>query len=779
MEVPIPLTNPQYKPAGELAGLGASTTPSTAREALKGGFVAALTYGQIKQHLRMAASTLFTHQKLAVRYHYRVKGGANTLVFFLCGSHGFQAIGDDEELPRLGEVQMLPMGCWESLYLALVSEVRALYSDIRLHFTGELGRGELVLHTRGASGMEEDKPFTAFDLGSQLEEMWHLLMDARLVGPLEKAVRLENASEQYRAHYGNSSFREYFQNDFYKLEPKDMDAKLDAIEGMVNQADFSSHKIDEMLWQKHADLLSRACREHLHIEVDLVSRRAQLREAATIPTPAAATHEEPFCVCPKSCLCQQACAFEIDTCACACKSRRMAPGPMSARGKTPTEYFNQDVYSPEQPQPQPSGFPSNEVGATPDDYFGQVPHPSERQQSHPVDIPANEVGRITNSMATMQMSGVRSPEHRMLDSYMSAREAARSTSQQTFRSRRGRAGTENSELAYVPETQRRATRGRDAIPLALYGNELGERYPPFHSTAARSPEPIPNYTTTRPTRKPLPAASGPAPPLPEQRSDRMSPEAVPTMTISSSSPEPEALPTRPSRRFLTGFVKRLAKDTADPNQAQEELRQPDDGFDKWDTSHIKTPVIPAQEGVTAAGERYHSPMGRHSADSPILPDRRPSPATTIGRSNTVDPAQLELPEFIAPRPATQQRYVKAGGNAKLEDRESLKNLNLPEAAEPGFSMRREDFMRQLDDAQIGTPPRTSETTDSAPRTSTNSNADSVPRSSNDTALGSGSSTGARPSNDVPSERSSRGRTTSGTSNRGLRRLFSRNNSSTE
>ncbi|KAK4504318.1 hypothetical protein PRZ48_005234 [Zasmidium cellare] len=148
-----------------------------------------------------------------------------------------------------------------------------------------------------------------------------------------------------------SSASAHFQENFYKLGQKDMGAKLNATPGMINQDDFSSSKISGMLWQKYADLA------HLQIEVNLVSRRSPANEAATGPNQTAYGHEKPFCACPENLLCRSGCAFEAGT--CECKYRRMESEAMGASGKMPTDYFNQAICSPEQPQSQPAGHLGN------------------------------------------------------------------------------------------------------------------------------------------------------------------------------------------------------------------------------------------------------------------------------------------------------------------------------------------------------------------------------------------------------------------------------------
>jgi hypothetical protein len=59
--------------------------------------------------------------------------------------------------------------------------------------------------------------------------------------------------------------------------------------------------------------------------------------------------------------------------------------------------------------------------------------------------------------------------------------------------------------------------------------------------------------------------------------------------------------------------------------------------------------------------------------------RSPSPFSSPSGSH--EPSQLSLdlplPDFIAPRPAMRQRYVSAGGDAKLRDRPEIQGFHLP------------------------------------------------------------------------------------------------------
>jgi hypothetical protein len=61
--------------------------------------------------------------------------------------------------------------------------------------------------------------------------------------------------------------------------------------------------------------------------------------------------------------------------------------------------------------------------------------------------------------------------------------------------------------------------------------------------------------------------------------------------------------------------------------------------------------------------------------------RSPSPFSSPSGSH--EPSQLSLdlplPDFIAPRPAMRQRYVSAGGTAKLRDRPEIQGFQLPPA----------------------------------------------------------------------------------------------------
>lgn len=89
-----------------------------------------------------------------------------------------------------------------------------------------------------------------------------------------------------------------------------------------------------------------------------------------------------------------------------------------------------------------------------------------------------------------------------------------------------------------------------------------------------------------------------------------------------------------------------------------------------------------------------------------VPTRHSSPASGSGGFAPPLPPPLPLPDFIAPRPATKQRYVSAGGTAKLEDRPEITGFVLPPRVTPGITMPRELLLQHLESTpQFATPPR--------------------------------------------------------------------------
>jgi hypothetical protein len=81
----------------------------------------------------------------------------------------------------------------------------------------------------------------------------------------------------------------------------------------------------------------------------------------------------------------------------------------------------------------------------------------------------------------------------------------------------------------------------------------------------------------------------------------------------------------------------------------------------------------------------HSAAQKRTRSSSAL--RSPSPFSSPPGSH--EPSQLSLdlplPDFIAPRPAMRQRYVSAGGNAKLRDRPEIQGFQLPPAVTHGVT----------------------------------------------------------------------------------------------
>ena len=192
-------------------------------------------------------------------------------------------------------------------------------------------------------------------------------------------------------------------------------------------------------------------------------------------------------------------------------------------------------------------------------------------------------------------------------------------------------------------------------------------------------------------------------------------------------------------------------------------------FGDWDTSHIKTPVLtPLRQGAGTA-DRVGS--NRHSADSasPTSRGRRDvqdstghSKATPPPSLPIQPPSTLPLPDFIAPQPASKQRYVLAGGDAKLGDRPEISDFALPPALDRGMSLTKEELEQRL--LEMSPPRRDSGFSQARPSQDSVSSPASGPVS-HDLEEGA--------------VKEKRTRTSSSVSSRILKRIFSRQNSSTE
>lgn len=161
---------------------------------------------------------------------------------------------------------MLPLGYWDSLYYALVAEIRQLHSDLQYRFGFDCENATAPLHHFGPDGTT-NQPITAVDFASMLETAWYTLMDNRLVSALDDAVRMRRMRESAAKQQVTASST---------VSTDGASERPPVIYGLMDVNALCPEVIMSMLWDKHAPEINRACTENFEDESMLTAYRAEL-----------------------------------------------------------------------------------------------------------------------------------------------------------------------------------------------------------------------------------------------------------------------------------------------------------------------------------------------------------------------------------------------------------------------------------------------------------------------------------------------------------------------
>ncbi|KAK4552201.1 hypothetical protein LTR86_010555 [Recurvomyces mirabilis] len=279
------------------------------------------------------------------------------------------------------------------------------------------------------------------------------------------------------------------------------------------------------------------------------------------------------------------------------------------------------------------------------------------------------LGAATNKFAQMQVTDTAHSEPHAVQTSMTTYQASEKAGAEILQKQRKRANTNNSELAYVP-SPRTPTRGKkDAYPLGFYGDYSGHRYPTFRATPDSAPPPVYGsfHSSQIPARKPIPRAAAKTD---EQSLGCESTEISPSIAQSETKglyTQSFLVPAHGNpRNPILGAAHEDAQSYADlAEEAHNAIRPFSDEPDFYMPSD--EPSRPAYNTTATA-----------PADIPLTADKATgSPSSTTSSLNKPFPPLpsthpfLPEPDFIRPRPALKQRYVSAGGNTKLSDREEI------------------------------------------------------------------------------------------------------------
>ena len=674
-----------------LTGLDFSMKPESARFEADKGFIKPFPEIKVMHQVKALAVMVYNQEKMTPYYHSNVCYGRNPLAHFICAVHrqqapqpkmhsrqssnssnasasSFVSVGSCQsnrrgkkncELPKLVTTSMLPLGYWDGLYYSLVAEIRQLHSDLQNRFGFGCENGTEPLHQSGPDGFTS-QPITAIDLASMLETAWYSLMDNRLVATLDDAVRMRKMREHTAKQRAGI--------------PKEVDTgdRPPVIYGLMDVNALSPEAIIGLLWDKHAPEIDRACSENFEDESMLTAYRAELHAkfveeglAASTPLPSAAN----ICSCHRACVCKLKCDKDADQ--CTCKNRvhifHRIDEPETIKSEARSKYVKQDK-----------------------------------------SVPNHFLGNSNDTFAQLQVSAMarKTPSHMKVCSNVTG--VGDALVRSASRRNRKRTNTNNSELAYVPGPPYRNP--KDAFPLDFYGRNSGQRYPtmqtqvqnPFSDQAAAfyvATPPNANAVTRKPVPPPITAPTN----LHSYQRSQSQPQGYNfgALTPPTSSPWDmqsfaqacqvtyPAIPVSHSQSMFTqSFPAPTAGNPREPseegvicNNSSEVSRSYIDPADDYIGLLSRHPSTTYPEHPTEAFPRLSrtvttSPPKKvaHAATTNALPSLK-----ALKVQDRLSKAQPPLPEpeFIAPRPALKQRYVSAGGNAKLSER--------PEIPGPAFT----------------------------------------------------------------------------------------------
>lgn len=258
---------------------------------------------------------------------------------------------------------------------------------------------------------------------------------------------------------------------------------------------------------------------------------------------------------------------------------------------------------------------------------------------------------------------------------------------------RQRTNTENSELACVPDSTSTRSKGKDAYPLAFYTDGSPGRYPKIRKDSAVDDGPSSNAGRNNLRtfmRKPVPAPLKPVSPY-------VAPDAGYGVTTPPSDSKIFAAKAQAadaeSKRTHESMVEMVQSKNTVTHSFPINLRDPRqavnsdpfmDSESTDDPAYGYVDLLPRHPSSFEEADGEVEPFPSLARSATITPPRVPKPREVSAgtnhlptlkslANNTVKPTPPlpPLPDFIAPRPATVQRYVSAGGTLPLAQRTAI------------------------------------------------------------------------------------------------------------
>lgn len=536
-----------------------------------------------------------------------------------------------------------------------------MYAELQVRYRADFGNGKIILHEAGRNGARTGGKFffSAVGMAEMLEGMWRVLVEPAFVAALDIAVRRRNAE----IGVGGGDALDAAQEKVRLVY---------AAEGLADVNGMTPEGVLEMVWAKQMEELRRD---------PALEAQTALADAGLAPFGSRVVEQR---------LSKQ--QLELST------KEMGVDGICEGTRESACSTVRNMVNGQEE-----------EVRDT------------TLQKSNATDLPPLKalLDALPNVAPQMQFVPRPDQEPFIIHAMFSTSEAADKLDQEYLEMRRKRADTAHSDLAYVPPPPPRTpTRAKkDIYPLGFYGGS-GQRYPPFHPTTVTSPEGQVDVHSSSPSERvprrkpvPLPLPVIPQPPRPinaglsQTHAGCQTPEATPSdANFADHQVTYPAIPKSQSQGLFTQSFPISAR--GNPRTAE---------TDK---------TIPAADYAQLAGEAQDTI--RPFSDTPVLPssgfappqqrqqqNQRPPLHTTATCPDALEAHQIRKalakdfaatkpmpplpePDFIAPRPATKQRYVSAGGNAKLHDRQEIAGPAFTHTASGG-SMSKDELFKMLND----------------------------------------------------------------------------------
>ncbi|KAK5111127.1 hypothetical protein LTR62_005326 [Meristemomyces frigidus] len=602
------------------------------------------TERQVQHELKTISVRLYNQQRLIPMFESNVKDGRNPLAYLLCASYESSPSSSPErnERPRLRSCTPLPLAHWDRLYYVICAEIRQMYSALEAEFGIDFRGGAKILHEAGPEGISGSvrHPVSAIGLAQILEATWIDVTDDRLKTPLNAALGGD----------------------------------------LVNTDSMEPDDIVEMVWSK---LLTKV-RRRSSDETLLARCRAEVREMSTLPQRknSKAHSRRSQCKCSGGCSCRKLCDLKGSERRCIHKyghKQEMVENKQCFHNEVQAALIRTSTGDVQNTIPQPAI--DNPILSQPADMARQLSpatyacsdcdlESNGRNLNDQRDSHGTAGNTVYDASRYGSNAGSNGRKSDMTSDLVGVQETVRK-----------RTGTNASDLAYVP-APRTPTRGKskkDAYPLGFYGNNSGHRYPEFRGTPESAPPPVCALSSDGsqvPARKPVPCIISKRS---EDNATCESNEISQTAYEAIAASENNVTFTQSFPSSVQGNPRHLDAAHDDTKsyfalieESHNEIRPFSDEatLSYPDVTRLRlqtTAIVPADAFGLARSRKDRAA----DANNPYLAKELPSL-----------PLPLLQPDFIAPRPALKQRYVSAGGNAKLSDREEISGPGMSTAHTP-------------------------------------------------------------------------------------------------